>query len=259
MAGELEATLSQRHGAARQALTTSLGYLYLALGQRIPAERMFRRLPDTEGSYHLAVVASHYGDLDQANKHLAALTGPVDPSTLTRGLPRLDARGLPLAADLVADWEKQVEEPDAKLLRGQLALMRGRAAEARTLLGSSIDLREDRFGAPALSASEGVARAWKSSGDWHQAILVLEDASQNRFRSCLWPTASAHLWLDIRAELAHLYRQVGRESEALTIEVHLRSLLKAADDDHPLLARLHQAVGALPVGTAGAASARFIS
>jgi Tetratricopeptide repeat len=246
MARDLEATLSQRHGPDRQALTTSLGYLYLALGQRLAAERMFLRLPETEGPYHLAVVASYHGEPDTANRHFADLTGAVDPAALTLGLPALDARALPLAARLVAGWEKKVEEPDAKLLRGQLALMRGHTAKAKVLLGSSIDLREDRLGTPALAASDGLARAWKSSGDWHQAILVLEDASQNRFRSCLWPIASAHLWLDLRAELAQLYRHVGREREALTIEAHLRTLLKAADDDHPLGARLRAAGGSLP-------------
>jgi tetratricopeptide (TPR) repeat protein len=246
MARALEATLSQRHGTDRHALTTSLGYLYLGLGQRLAAERMFLRLPDTEGPYHLAVVASHYGEQDQANKHFTALSRSVGPSTLTVGLPALDAHVLPLASELVTAWEKQIEEPDGTLLRGQLALMKGRAAEARALLGRSIDLREDRFDARALSASQGVATAWKNSGDWHQAILVLEDASQNRFRSCLWPAASTHLWLSMRGELALLYRQVGRESEALVIEEHLRSVLNAADDDHPLLARLNTAAAAVP-------------
>ena len=235
IARDLESTLSQRPGPDRQALTTSLGYLYLALGQRLAAERMFLRLPGKEGSYHLAIVASYHGEPGTASRHFADLTDAVDPAALTLGLPWLDARAVPLAAALVAGWEKNVEDPDAKLLRGQLALMRGHAEQAKALLRSSIDLREDRLGTPALAASDGLARAWKSSGDWQQAILVLEDASQNRFRGCLWPTASAHLWLALRAELAHLYRNVGRESEALAIEAHLRTLLKAADDDHPLL------------------------
>jgi tetratricopeptide (TPR) repeat protein len=245
MARELEATLAQRHGPDRQALTASLGYLYLALGQRLAAERMFHRLPETEGPYHLAVVASYHGEPETANRHFADLTGAVDPAALMLGLPTLDARAAPLATTLVAGWEKTVEEPDAKLLRGQLALMTGDTAKAKVLLASSIDLREDRLGAPALAASDGLARAWKSSGDWHQAILVLEDASQNRFRSCLWPIASAHRWLALRAELAQLYRHVGREREAVTIEAHLRTLFKAADDDHPLAVRL-RAAGNLP-------------
>jgi hypothetical protein len=238
IARDLEGTLSQRLGPDRQALTTSLGYLYLALGQRLAAERMFLRLPGNEGPYHLAIVASYHGEPDTASRHFADLTDAVDPAALTLGLPALDARALPLAATLVAGWEKNVEEPDAKLLRGQLALMRGHAEQAKALLRSSIDLREDRLGTPALAASDGLARAWKSGDDWQQAILVLEDASQNRFRGCLWPTSSAHLWLALRAELAHLYRHVGRESEALAIETHLRTLLKAADDDHPLLTQL---------------------
>jgi len=60
-------------------------------------------------------------------------------------------------------------------------------------------------------------------------VEVLEAASHNRFRSCLWPTANAHLWMRMRSDLAQLYRKVGREAEAETIEEQLRLLLQTAD------------------------------
>lgn len=230
IAQNLEATLSQRADADRNALTTSLGYWYLALGQRRASERMFLRLPDTEGrAYHLTVLASFYGESDRVRKYMAAFAGSMDPSFFMLGLPTGDARVLPIAEELVNHWEKKIDEPDMKLVQGQIALMKGHAQKARTLLEESIAVREDRSGAAALSASVGVAAAWTSSGDRQQAIHVLEEASQNRFRSCLWPTASAHVWLGIRGELAHLYRKVGRESEAQVIEEQLRNLLKSAD------------------------------
>src|SRR6185503_18935048 len=152
------------------------------------------------------VVASQYGMAEQANGYFTALNDFAGPPALVVGLPAMDARVLPRADQLVASWEKELDEADASLLRGQLALMRGRATKAATLLARSIELREDRFGSQALAASEGLARAWTSSGDREQAIHVLEEASQNRFRSCLWPMANAHLWVRVRADLAHLYR-----------------------------------------------------
>ena len=230
LAGALEATLSQREGAERNAVATSLGYWYMALGQQRAAERVFLRLPDAAGRpYHLAVLASEYGEPDQVRKHVAALSGSMDASFFMVGLPTLDARVLPLAEEIVSQWEKKVDEPDAKLLRGQLALMRGQTQKARALLEESITVREDRFGPLALSASAGVAHSWKSAGDSEHAIEVLEAASHNRFRSCLWPTANAHLWMRMRSDLAQLYRKVGREAEAETIEEQLRLLLQTAD------------------------------
>ena len=147
IAGELEATLGQRASVDRNALATSLGYWYLALGQRRAAERMFLRLSDTAGrSYHLAVLASEYGEFDQVRRYVATLSGLMDPSVFTVGFPTLDPRLLPMAEVLVSSWEKKIEESDVKLLRGQIALMRGFTQKARTLLENSIAIREDRFG-----------------------------------------------------------------------------------------------------------------
>jgi hypothetical protein len=222
-------------------LITALGYSYLTLGQRHAAERMFGRLPKTAGRlYHLAVVSSQFDGPDQVRKSLADAGDPAHGRAVTVGVPMLGTGTLLRADDLVAAWMKDGggDEPDARLLRGQLALMQGHTKEARLLLASSIDLREDRSGTAALSASEWLAKAWSIDGDPQQAIRVLEDASQNRFRSCLFPTDSGHVWLRMRVDLAELYRQVGRHAEAATIDRQVRNLLKAADRNHPLLARL---------------------
>ncbi len=257
IAQNLEETLTRRAGADRETLTTSLGYTYLALGHRRAAERMFRALPKSESRlYQLAVVASRYGMSEQANGYFAALNDFADPPALVVGLPAMDARLLPRADELVTNWEKELDEADANLLRGQLALMRGRVATAIPLLARSIELREDRFGSPALAASEGLARAWASSGDREQAIHVLEEASQNRFRSCLWPMANAHLWVRVRADLAHLYRQVGRTPEAQAVETQLRTLLQSADRDHPFMAQLGAVANEPPVSRGGALERR---
>jgi hypothetical protein len=124
------------------------------------------------------------------------------------------------------------------LLRGQLALMQGRPADAIRLLKESIGSREDRHGAPALSASLGIARAFQRSGDVEQAVHVLEEASQNRYTGCLWPAANAYLWVQLRYDLAELYRRVGRDTDADAIGSQLRTVLALADEDHLVKARV---------------------
>jgi tetratricopeptide (TPR) repeat protein len=230
MAGELQTSLPRRVGMDRNALTTALGYWYLALGQRQVAEQMFSRLPESVGrSYHLGVVAAQYGDSRSALKYLEQTAASTDPSPFFLGVPFLDPAALPIAERLLARRPQKIDDADRALLRGQMALMKGDLENARVLLEESIEIREDRFGAPALAASSGIAVSWRKAGDVQQAIRVLEDASQNRYRSCLWPTASAHLWIRMRRDLADLYRLVGRETEARAIDGQLNTILKVAD------------------------------
>ncbi len=234
----LESTLVERHGADRDAMTTSLGYMYLALGRRHAADRAFRKLPHSgDRLYHLAVLASHFGNEQELREYFQAQPDPTSAAASFHGFPTLDRRWSSPASELLGRWMKSLDTADATLARGQVALMQGRTAEARRLLRQSIDLREDRFGTPALSALVGIARALRLTGDVPQAIHTLEEATRNRYPSCLWPTANAHLWVQLRAALGQLYRQVDRQADALAVETHLRTLLEIADDEHPLVAR----------------------
>jgi len=237
LAREIEHSLGNRTRAERAGLTLGLGYFYLTLGQMRSAERIFERLSREERFYHLAIVDSQAGRTSRVADHLADAPEFVRASLLTLGLPSLDARLLPQAAHLVAVSDKGADEADVNLLRGQLALMHGRLDAALALLTSSIHLRDDPLGPPALAAREAIAEAWRRKGDVQQAIATLEEASASRFRSCQWPNVSGHLWVRLRASLAPLYRQAGRDAEGEAIDGELRKLLQAADADHPLLAR----------------------
>jgi tetratricopeptide (TPR) repeat protein len=236
LARELEQSLGNRTRAERAGLTVGLGYFYLTLGQMRSAERIFERLPREERFYHLAIVASQAGRPNRVAEHLADAPDAANSSLLTLGLPRFDAHLLPHVAQLVAAWDRGAEEADIKLRRGQLALMNGRLDAALALLASSIHLRDDPMSPPALAAREAIAEAWRRKGDVQQAIATLEEASASRFRSCQWPNVSGHLWVRLRASLAPLYRQAGRDAEGQAIDGELRKLLQAADVDHPLLA-----------------------
>jgi tetratricopeptide (TPR) repeat protein len=238
---DLESTLTERHGADRDAMSTALGYMYLALGRRQAADRTFRRLPQSaDRLYHLAVLGSHFGDEEPVRQYFQAQPDPTRAAASFHGFPTLDGRWSPPTSGLLDRWTKSLDAADASLASGQVALMQGRTAEARRLLQESIDLREDRSGTPALLALVGIAQALRLSGDVPQAIHTLEEASRNRYPSCLWPTASAHLWVQLRTALGQLYRQVDRHADAIEVETQLRTLLAVADDDHPVLARLRR-------------------
>jgi tetratricopeptide (TPR) repeat protein len=237
IATELEHGLSTRIGTERDVLTTNLGYFYLTLGQQRAAERMFERLPRADGRYyHLIVTKVQEPTSDRVRQSLLDLQEPSAAAFFV-GVPFLNSRLLRQTEPLLSAWERRADEADSELIRGQIALVKGRATEAITLLQRSIELREDRSGPQALVASEGVAQAWHSLGDSQQTIRVLEEASRNRLRACLWPNASGHIWLRLRSSLAHMYRASSREQEATAIEGELRSLLASADVDYRLAVR----------------------
>jgi tetratricopeptide (TPR) repeat protein len=236
---ELELTLPSRQGADRQAMLTSIAYMYLALGRRAAAEHMLRELAHAgDRLYHLAMVGAHFGDQRSIREYFESNPEPTSPWAAFHGLPAIDRRWFSQADAVMRQWTTNLEAADQVLVRGQLALMRGATSEAIKLLNESIAMREDRSGAPALSAKFGVARAFSLRDDSRQAIRLLEEASRNRFSGCLWPTASAHLWIQFRAELADIYRSVGRDAAAVEIESHLRALLAFADEHHPVFRRL---------------------
>jgi tetratricopeptide (TPR) repeat protein len=237
LANGVEASLGGRPSAEREALTLGLGYFYLTLGQIRAAEQMFERLPRGRRFYHLAIAASQSG---QRAKVAALMTQAQDterPLSLTLGLPSLDAGLLPEAAQLARNQD--VDEADSAMVRGQFALMNGRLDEALALLTSSIQLREDPLEPAALAARRAMAEVWRRKGDLQQAIATLEEASANRFRSCQWPAVGGHLWVRLRADLAALYGRAGRDAESRAIDAGLRTLLQAADGDHPLVPPPH--------------------
>ena len=233
MINDLESKLGERHGADREAMTTSVGYMYLALGLRDAAERVVRRSPQSaDRLYHLAVMGSHFGDTREVQDYFTALPDPASASASFHGFPMLDARWAGQTSLLLDKWRSRMDAADLALLRGQVALMGGLTTDAVRLLTESVASREDRHGSPALSASLGIARAIRRSGDAHQAVHVLEEASRNRYASCLWPGVNAHLWVQLRHELAGLYRVVGRLDDAVAVESQLNTLLALADDDY---------------------------
>jgi serine/threonine-protein kinase len=93
------------------------------------------------------------------------------------------------------------------------------------------------FGDRHVQVSMMAADALVQRGKISEAIAVLEESTAHRAESS---EAGPQRWMNARAELAALYRRVGREQEARAIEDHLLALLAVADPDHPLLLELHE-------------------
>jgi len=92
---------------------------------------------------------------------------------------------------------------------------------------------------PYFMGSEILAKAWREQGDSGKAVQVLEAALAQKSRLLLGQSLlTGPVWLRLQAQLAQLYREMGRAEAALKIEDELRKRLALADTDHPILRQL---------------------
>jgi hypothetical protein len=121
-----------------------------------------------------------------------------------------------------------------------LELARGRPDTAVKLLKESMAIKRSTL--PPLSSLPGqytvsiFVRALEKAGHIDEAIAVLEEAGA--MRGAIAVSGSPATWMAGRADLARLYRKIGRSREAEAIETHLLKLLAVADADFPLLQEL---------------------
>ena len=140
------------------------------------------------------------------------------------------------AEKILLEWEREQSKEDilfTEIGRGVLKLSRGNTAEGIEMLEGILP----RLSPLHFGVSEILAEAYRLQGDWLAAIQLLEEASKQRplWFGGLGPPSS---WLRIKAQLAQLYREMGRDADARKIEDELRRLLALADSDHPLLRQL---------------------
>jgi len=92
---------------------------------------------------------------------------------------------------------------------------------------------------PYFMGSEILAKAWREQGNSGKAVQVLNAALEQKSRLLLEQSLlTGPLWLRLQAQLAQLYREMGRDADARKIEDELRKRLALADPDHPIVRQL---------------------
>jgi tetratricopeptide (TPR) repeat protein len=226
-----------------------LGSFYLNLGRMGAARQMFQSM--TGPPEHLALVALGFNDAPAVQKHLSLIPASHRAAILM-------AR-----AGLVSEAETMMADPQAPnrayapflpgvwetLARGELALARGRTADAIPLLEKAVQSLRPWPTSYFFLGSEALARAWQQQGDVAKSLAVLEDASEYGAPAVFWGPAP-FFWMKNELRRAELYRSVGRETDSRRIHSELAKLLTHADPDFPILRELRR------LEVAGAAASR---
>jgi tetratricopeptide (TPR) repeat protein len=246
---EIEPTPLGRRDAGLQ----SIASFFLSLGKLRTAEDVYQRISSPQMRLRgLAMVSYYRGDQRGLVDHLkAAVAHPEEvPHWAITGTPPFDpVLGILLArAGMFPDAERIVAREKKResiagfveVVQGELALARGKIADAVRLLGACCHTKWGP-GPSYYFGIESLASALDKGGDSEEAIRALEEKSRwkpgsNRSNQNI----DAHAWLRIRALHAKLYRKVGREDDARKIEDDLSKLLSQADSDHALLVALRK-------------------
>ena len=120
-------------------------------------------------------------------------------------------------------------------MKGELALAEGRPREALPLLQNVLAAGPEPGGTMYFVAASGLASVWPELGEPAGALAALEEASQQKRRSHPYARES---WMRVQLDLASLYRELGRASDAQRLEDELRALLVYADPDFWLVREL---------------------
>ena len=219
-----------------------LAYVYAGIGRYADAGRVAVRLPEDRRAFVRDYFASQRGRWDDL-RHVFA--------SRTRDFDLLNGRFAQLIwANRFADAEWVLTERRRRGLLypghhvadfvGQLRVRQGRYVEGLALLES---LKPDPMG-PRYNVVEHIAMGRRGAGDTAGAISVLEHAGRTRAEAVTHDGWQVYSWLKCRTLLAELYSDAGRQSDAARVAMELRSLLRLADADHPLLVRASEVIAA---------------
>jgi tetratricopeptide (TPR) repeat protein len=231
-------------GSATEVWFVRLAYVYSGLGRYDDALRVAKRMPSirykwTRDQFNLQrgriaelrhIIQPQHRDFDVLNERVGILftAGWFDDAEWV--LAERRRRGLHLPWFVDAD------------MIGQLRVVEGRYAEGLALLER---LKPDPMG-PRYHVVEHIALARRGLGDLERAIRELEHAGETRAEAVTHEGWQVYSWLRCRVLLAEMYRDGGRHADAVRVALEVRSLLRLADDGHPLLTRALNVIQTLP-------------
>lgn len=232
-------TLS-RYAARKESLQSDvweIANFYLLLGRLRDAENWFRRVVHPEG--HLAMTAFDRGDRKAMGRYLLRAPGKSPHLLLRAGLMSEAERQMTAMENLGSPRTN-----DLDIVRGEIALARGRREEGIALLRRGLQTESDAATKASLMGSESLAGALEKEGKLGEAVEILEHLAEAKGRACVLYSGDGSLWMKTRLQLAGLYRRMGRAGDARRLEDELRQLLAYADSDHILLRELKRLEGA---------------
>lgn len=235
VAGDASATATDVVGA---------GLFQLGLGRVADAERTFLLLPaGVERDVYLGEAARWRGDTRALRSHVARA---YDRARRPGVIPTTDIRALEELVVLLADSGRTADARNLqKLAREgllgnfpQVMAFPSRPdeqtiAEADRARVTKLPPRSMR----TLWLAGKIASAMADRGESARAVRVLEQATDSRL-VCHPGGAAQVFWLAGRAQLASLYRRMGRPTDADAVEAELRPLLAQADADFVVLQQI---------------------
>jgi len=226
----IEATISTEVEGLRDALATTNGVLWLALGRIEDARRVFRLVGHSgQLELNLSRIPEVFDDWAAVVEHLDRLGWAHDPVPFAQA--GLFARANAIVAGGYS-WG-----PHRQVARGLEAAAGGRFPEATKELQQAVDRLRNRPTDPFYVASLALADVWESAGNRLQAVRVLEETVATRPAFGTTGPAGA-AWIKAQVRLARAYRRAGRSDEAENLAGRVRALLSLADPGFPLLAQL---------------------
>lgn len=220
-------------------LESYLAYAYLTLGKLRRSETLTMSRPPDRRLEGLTILALQRSDEATFRENLAQyfrLRGGM----LARML--LARSGFVAEAEKGLDPRPTSETGPMKILRGQIALARGRTEEAIGLLDEGISIVRTWGDGRFFLGSQALAEALERQGNLSRAVQVLEASSREKQRAVANGSAAPQFWMWNEMRLAQLYRRMGRVAEAGRIEEELKRLMAVADADHAILADLRVAL-----------------
>lgn len=228
----LDAALSQSTGRERDALATAVGSSYLALGMLRSAERAFRFASAPVRQINLAMLGLTLDDEARAREALREIrSAGLERPAFFAAVGLLTEARAGLASSFGSDHREGIQA----LTRGIMVQRRGHAEAAVKWLNRGVDLLR-ASGEPEYFHGVGkLARILVARGDEPRAVRLLEDAVQQRRRTygSIWWAGGP--WTRTAVQLLALYERRAQRAEAEQLRTTLRTIMKYADNDHPLV------------------------
>lgn len=213
---------------ARNELAAQMAHQYLCLGRIGNAKSLASKASESNRSFILTKITLAVGTIYKPEG-----LNPLEAIALARG-GHVDE-----ADTILSDFRSKYPSHmhfDLDILAGEIALARGESDTGIQLLRENVQNYQRIPGTYSflthLLGSQSLALALRNRGDQVEAAEVLEKAlahEDSKYAETIWINLN-NCW-----NLVQIYHQLGRIDQSEKLLAELKSLLRYADKDHPIL------------------------